>query len=638
MQEWLMRVAWWSSIKKSRDRVARGALLWIVAAILSVLTSSPITAAVWGDVFVHDAVARRTFQAGLDDFQNGDYVGAERKFRTLLPAPETSDEETVSLFIAKCLVAQQRYAEAGPWLAECRHKFINGRYADMFWYLSGHTAYLQGNPAGAAEFYLEAYRQTRDGKLRNLIVASLSPLFARWLDDSEMRKLTERIPEGPVAGEFYYQWGERNENRGKYSLAERNFGEVLRLGKNSPRQNEAKRRRDVLHARLANTIRIGLLYPATGPLADFGERMLSAAQLAADFYRRDIGGFIEIVAEDTHGEPLYASSAARRLLNQGVSAVVGPLTSESAVAAANVLSCERLLQILPLASQTGLTSLSEGVYQLSPTPPRVGETLARYAIDSLGDSIFAVMAPDESYGHEISLAFQKTALQRGATVFPVQYTELGQTDYRRELMRLKLIILRELYDSTVFFTPEGDTLDEEQVPVYFGGFFLPGDADELNDIIPQIRFYNIFPHYLGTDGWSHPDRLFRAKNYLEGAIFASGEYRPDDDPQWARFQSAWRNRYADRPDAVASRTYDGVILAATLLSEGRPSSDPAGAGFSKFRGVSGEIEFSPNRENIHVPLFGHHEGRIVPASLMPPPVRPPEPPADTTFIGPTPGD
>jgi len=633
-----MRVAWWFSIRKFRDCISRGALLWVLAAIFSALSSSPSTAADWGEVFVQDAIARRTFQAGLDDFRGGDFAGAERKFRTLLPASETSDEEAVSLFIAKCLVAQQRPGAAEAWLAECRDKFIDGRYADMFWYLSGHAAYVQQDPVRAADFYLEAYRQTRDSKLKNLIVASLSPIFARWLDDSEMRRLTEQLPEGPVAGEFYYHWGDRNENRGKYSLAERNFREVLRQGKNSPWQSEAKRRLDSLHDRLANTMRIGLLYPATGPLAEFGERMLSAAQLAADFYRRDVGGFIEIVAEDTHGEPLDASSAARRLLNQGVSAVVGPLTSESAVAAANVLSCERLLHILPLASQTGLTTLSESVYQLSPTPPRVGETLARYAIDSLGDSIFAVMAPDEPYGHEISLAFQKTALQKGATVFPVQFTELGQTDYRRELMRLKLIILRELYDSTVFFTPDGDTLDEEQVPVYFGGFFLPGDADELNDIIPQIRFYNLFPHYLGTDGWSHPDRLFRAKDYLEGAIFASGEYRPDDDPQWARFQSAWRNRYASRPDVVATRTYDGVILAATLLNQGKPLSDPAGSGMSVFRGVSGEIEFSPNRENTHVPLYGHHENRIVPAALMPPPVQPPEPPVDSTFIGPTPGE
>jgi ABC-type branched-subunit amino acid transport system substrate-binding protein len=378
------------------------------------------------------------------------------------------------------------------------------------------------------------------------------------------------------------------------------------------------------------------LYPASGPLAEFGERMYNAAELAAEVWHHDQSGFIEIVAEDTGSEPLDASAAARRLLNLGVSAVVGPLTSESAVAAANVLSCDRLLQILPLASQTGLTTLSENLYQLSPTPPTVGETLARYAIDSLGDSIFAVLAPDDPYGHEISFAFHKAALQKGATVFPVQFTQPGQTDYRRELMRIKLIVLRELYDSTVYFTPEGDTLDEEQVPVYFGGFFLPADADDLNDIVPQMRFYNIFPHYLGTDGWSEPARLTRARDYLEGAIFASSEYRPDDDPVWMQFRSAWRDRYGGRPDLVASRTYDGVMMAATLLHQ---HASPAGAGgndLSEFRGVSGTIRFSPHRENTYVPLYGYHDNRIIPAALMPPPPPPPQPPPDSTFIGPAP--
>jgi branched-chain amino acid transport system substrate-binding protein len=619
-----------------RRRIGLFVLLCLLTAVFAGNVASQALAADWREVFASDAAARKTFQAGLDDFRNNDIARAERKFRTLLPAADPADAEAVSLFIAKCLVAQQQYAEAGGWLADCRTKFVDGRYVDMFWYLSGYAAYFQKEPVRAAEYYLEAYRQTRDSRVRELIVASLSPLFTRWLDAAAMRRLAEQIPEGPPAAEFYYRWGERSEHRGRYSLAERNYREVLRQGKNTPRYREARQRLELLRDRLANTARIGLLYPASGPLIDFGIRMMNAAQLAADIWRQDHGGFIEILAEDTHGEALYASAAARRLLDQGVSAIVGPLTSESAVAAANVLACERLLHILPLASQTGLTTLSENLYQLSPTPPIVGETLARYAIDSLGDSVFAIVAPDEPYGHEISLAFQKTALQQGATVFPVQFTQPGQTDYRRELMRIKLIVLRELYDSTVFYTPDGDTLDEEQVPVYFGGFFLPGDADDLNDIVPQIRFYNIFPHCLGTDGWSLPEGLSRAREYLEGAIFASAEYRPDDDPLWARFASAWQNRYGGRPDLVAARTYDGIILAATLMERGGASSDPAGATLSEFNGVSGTITFSPNRENMHVPLYGYHQSRIVPAALMPAPEPPPEPPPDSTFIGPAP--
>jgi len=570
----------------------------------------------WREVFPDDPAAGKAFQSGLKDYRDGDFARAERQFRSLLPANSATDGEAVSLFVAKCLLAQKLYPEAETWLATAREAFAGGTYEDILLYLSGHAAYLMGNPGQAARFYLQAYQNTRDHQLQELIVASLTPLFARWLDDADLRRLTDRIPDGPLAAEFHYQRGRRHEKLGQFTLAEKSYRQVIHQGRGTKRYGEAKEQVTRLQNRRKHTTRIGLLYPAIGPLAEFGEQMLDAARLATEVWHEDHGGFIEIIFEDTQGDPLQASTAARRLVDGGVAAVVGPLTSESSVAAANVFSCAQILQILPVASQHGLTDLSENLCQLSSTPAAVGETLARYAVDTLGDSTFAILAPDEPYGHQISRAFQKTAVEKGAIVFPVQYCRPGQTDYGTELMRIKRIILRELYDSTVFFTADGDTLDEEQVPVHLGGFLLPGDADDLNDILPQLRFYNIFAHYLGTDGWAHPERLSRSREYLEGSIFASPEYHPAGDPRRSRFLSIWKNRYAGEPGLVAARTYDGVMLAVSvLLGLESISADDRGTP-AAFHGASGRMEFSTDRTNVHVPLYGYRGGRIVPADEL----------------------
>jgi branched-chain amino acid transport system substrate-binding protein len=444
-------------------------------------------------------------------------------------------------------------------------------------------------------------------------------LFAHWLDDARMRELADDIPAGPLAVEFHYQWGVRHEARGRYSLAEEHYRQVLRQGKDNARYQDAKNRLQQLSSRRGQTIRLGLLYPATGPLVGFGESMRNAARLAAAVWDENHGGELDIVTEDTQGKPLPASAAARWLLEEGISAVVGPLTSESAVAVANVLSCAGITHLLPVASQRGLTSLSTHLYQLSSTPSTVGETLARHAVDRHGDSTFAILAPHDAYGQEISRAFHKAAVQRGAIVFPIQYTEPGQSDHRRELMRLKRIILRELYDSTVFYPADGDTLDEEQVPVHLGGIFLPGDAEDLNAILPQLRFYNIFAGYLGTDGWAHPERLERSQQYLEGTVFASPEYHNPDNKKWTTLRSRWRRQYGGEPDIVATRTYDAILLAASLLSETRHSAELS-AEPAQFQGASGTIEFSADRENIRVPLYGYHHGRIVPVDDIPLPV------------------
>jgi ABC-type branched-subunit amino acid transport system substrate-binding protein len=597
-----------------------GLFLWLVLLGLPV---SPGFANDWKKTFNNDPASRRVFHEGVQDYRNGDYGHAEWKFRSLLPALNADDEEAVALFIGKCLLAQKLYPEAESWLDVCRDNYTGGLYEDAILYLSGHAAYYMSDPARAAEFYLQAYAVSRDARLRRLVVFSLSPLFARWLDDAGMRELADDIPEGPIAVEFHYRWGRRHESRGRLSLAKQNYRDALRRGRDGTLYQEIRERLDQLRRRQKQTTRIGLLYPATGPLSEFGVLMKNAAQLAVEAWRKDHGGLIEIIAEDTRGDPLQASAAARWLVEEGVSAVVGPLTSASAVAVANILSCTGTAHVLPVASQQGLTSLSSHLYQLSCTPTTVGETLARYAVEQQADSTFAVIAPDDSYGHEISRAFQKTAVQKSAIVFPIQYSEPGRTDHRRELMRLKRIILRELYDSTVFYTVDGDTLDEEQVPVHIGGILLPGDADDLNAILPQLRFYNIFADYLGTDGWAHPDRLSRSQEFLEGAVFASPEYHNPHNYRWADMLSKWQRQYAGEPDIVATRTFDAVMFAAMLLTKSQRSSGPTTTA-SLFEGASGTIKFSAGRENGSVPLYGYHNGQILPVDEIPRPAIDPE--------------
>jgi len=572
----------------------------------------------WRDIFSRDRDAHAIFLDGVEKYRVGDYGLAERQFKSLLPAATIKDEEIVAVYIAKCLLAQQLYPEAESWLAECRDKYAGGLYEDIFLYLSGHTAYNAGNPQLAAAYYLRTYDLSRDARLRNQTVACLSPLFARWLNDTQIHELADDIPEGPVAVEYYFQRARRQESQGRTALAEQSYREALRRGHDDVQYQKIQEALESLLRREGGVVRVGLLYPATGPLSNFGASMFDAAQLAAKTWSDNSGGRIQIVAEDTGGDPLTASLAARRLVEEGVSAVVGPLTSEGAVAVANILSCVELTHVIPVASRPGLTALSAHLFQFMPTPLTVGEALADYAVDVRGDSAFAIIAPNDDYGREISRSFQKTAVQKGAVVYPIQYIEPGQIDHRSELMRLKRIFLRELYDTTIFVAEGGDTLNEEQVPVHIDGILLPVEANDLNTVLTQLQYYNISGHCLGTDGWADPELLSGPPIYLEGAVFASSEFHDPGNRRWSALRSAWQRTYGGTPDLIAARTYDAVIFAAKSAGEGDLSAkDPST--IPPFDGASGTIEFSPARENTHVPLYGYYHGRITPVEDMPQP-------------------
>jgi len=599
-------------------RCWHNALAGVCGFILAFCLGTGIVRAAWREVFTQDAAARRAFQTAVQDFRNGEYELAEQQFRTLLPADRIEDEEVVALFVAKCLLGRKLYTRADEWLGGCRDKYAAGRYADMFFYLSGHAAYLTKKPLRAAQLYLEAYRASQDEHLRELTLTSLEPLFARWLDDTRLSGLAKEVPEGPVGAALHYYLGLRRERQERFGPAEKDYQEVMREGRNTRFSAMAQERLAKLRRTRNISTRIGLLCPATGTLVEFGEQMRRAAALAAEAWRKNTGGSVEIVTEDTRGNPLDASTAARRVIDQGVAAVVGPLTSESAIAAANVVACAELVQVLPVASQSGLTALSDRLYQLSYVPERIGESLARFLVDSLGDSTLTILAPDDAYGRAVGEAFQKAALGHGADVFQVQYYQRGQTDFSVELMRVKKVILRERYDSTVFISAVGDTMDEQSVPVRLGGIFLPGDAEDLINILPQIRFFNIFARVLGTDGLSDREHLAPVAEYLDGGLFASAEHHPADDKQWGRFLSAWNKRYRDEPTLVAARTYDAVTLAASLVAGQWPPAPKAGDSTAIFDGVSGTIKFSPERVNISVELYGYQGGRVVPAGSLPP--------------------
>ncbi len=102
-------------------------------------------------------------------------------------------------------------------------------------------------------------------------------------------------------------------------------------------------------------IRIGLAGPFTDPV---GAPMLRAAELAVDEINQS-GGIngrpIELVTRDDYGDADSAVSAATRLVDAGVVAVVGHVFSGTTLASAPVYNAARITQISPSSSSPLVT-------------------------------------------------------------------------------------------------------------------------------------------------------------------------------------------------------------------------------------------------------------------------------------------
>src|SRR6185436_13600864 len=88
----------------------------------------------------------------------------------------------------------------------------------------------------------------------------------------------------------------------------------------------------------ARTVKVGVVHPVTGPLAEPGQACRIGAQMAADAINgaggiKALGGAkLELVLGDTQTKPDVGRSEAERVVNQGAQMLMGSFDSGSTAA------------------------------------------------------------------------------------------------------------------------------------------------------------------------------------------------------------------------------------------------------------------------------------------------------------------
>ena len=161
-------------------------------------------------------------------------------------------------------------------------------------------------------------------------------------------------------------------------------------------------------------------------------------------------------------------------------------------------------------------------------------------------------------------------------------------------------------DSAVYINDRGDTLDMEAVPVALDCLYLPGVADQLRLLLPQIAYYTIDAFYLGSDGWGD-DAIYRlGDNVTRRAVFPSPFLEQERSQEYVRFATEYDKRFGAQPQRLACLGYDAVRLLTGASLSGAKSRAELIARLSlvrNFQGAGGPITFGEHRENIELPMY-----------------------------------
>ncbi len=464
-----------------------------------------------------------------------------------------------------------------------------GDYTAYRWFFLGNIAVRDADVSNAARDYVRAYALASDERLMKLTIESIQSLAENSGDS-----LSAFVK---IGAETYSQLGPSAVNSKDYFVAELTGAASKKSSGNSFTDHKRNNR---------NLPTVTLALPMTGKLEQYGERIERGAQLANYTSRENSKPAINIELEDTQGSPSLAVEITRRAEQKKSLALIGPLTSEEAVAVSASLTCLDLTALAPAANQNNFVKLSQTMFQLSPSPSTIGRRLAEYAFLQMPVATAATLAQNNESDKEMASAFANRFKELGGEVVAVEVFPPSATDFGEFGERIKARFLGGYADEVELIGENGDTLDFDEAPVEIGCIFVGATVRQLQLILPQINYHNIKTTLIGSDGLATPSVWDLPLQNVKGIIFTSWRTQDAENTAFRSFAQKYRNRYGESPDRLAALGYDAVRMVIEGVNNGVRSQSE----MSKFlesltahKGASGDVVFGADHVNSELSLY-----------------------------------
>ena len=153
-----------------------------------------------------------------------------------------------------------------------------------------------------------------------------------------------------------------------------------------------------------DTIKIGTDLEMTGNQAAYGQDAMRGAKLAVEEINKNggvLGKKLELVSLDNKSEPSEAASAAQKLVDEGVVAVVAPNMSSNTLAAVPILDGAKIPSISPGGTNPKITVDDSGKvrpysYRACFIDPYQGQVMANFVYNKLGKKKVAILIDNSS--------------------------------------------------------------------------------------------------------------------------------------------------------------------------------------------------------------------------------------------------
>jgi branched-chain amino acid transport system substrate-binding protein len=282
-------------------------------------------------------------------------------------------------------------------------------------------------------------------------------------------------------------------------------------------------------------VKVGAVLPLTGRYAIYGEPihqgiMLAYEQVQAD---EDIGVDIEVLVEDSEGNPEKAAALAETLYESGAPAVIGGVTTDEALAMVPVADAEDKVLLSPSASSPRLTGISRNFFRVFPSDFREGSKMGNFAAQTLGIDRVVIMAAESPFARGIQDVFKSEFERYGGEVSEVIEYPPDVTDFDSLVER---------------------ALAAQPVAVYVADY-----AQTTAAIIEALRRNGFDGKILATSAFASPEAIAQAGRAAEGVLLTQVAMQ-HDEPVVAAFIAAYEAKYGEKPGIWAAHGFDALLV------------------------------------------------------------------------------
>ncbi|WP_040962259.1 ABC transporter substrate-binding protein [Sinorhizobium fredii] len=295
----------------------------------------------------------------------------------------------------------------------------------------------------------------------------------------------------------------------------------------------------------ADTIKIGVNQPLTGPFAASGTYIVDGAKLAVEEINAKggvLGEKLELVIEDNKSNPTEAASVAEKLIESDkVPVMMGAWGSSLTLAVMPKLMQYGVPMLVETSSSSKITKQGNPyVFRISP-PSWVEAQLFEKYLPQLGIKKVDFLAINNDWGRGTVGDFSKSFADKGISVGLTEMMDQGAQDLSAQLSKIK--------------SSDSDTI------------IITTAVEQLTLVLKQAAALGINKKIITTGGSQNPDQLIdqagSAANDTTHMVFFA-PWTPEKSPHPDKAQTfieAWEKAGHSRAGLTESyRGYDGIYV------------------------------------------------------------------------------